>query len=212
MIASRGVCYIVLGAKAEAAAKMSIQALRRNHPELPIAVIASGVIRDSQNIYYVPAPPSFHGLPAKSARYSKTLLPIWSPYDQTLYLDADTMPNGNIMAGFDALDAGFEFVIVPSKASGSEWQWHVGEPERQYTADALGYLGLELGGGVFYFRKTEAVQAFFEAWSREWLVYQGEDQCALLRALACHPLKLWLLGYPFNGGAAIGHRWGAVRE
>lgn len=210
-MANRGVCYIVLGDKAVAAAKMSIKALRSQHPELPIWLINNHMSVDLMVSRITVNPIMIQGSNAQTARYAKTIL-YNSPFDQTLYLDADTVPTGNIMAGFEALDAGFEFVIVPSKAQGSEWQWHVGEPERQYTADQLGYFGLELGGGVFYFRKTEAVKAFFEAWQREWLLFRGEDQCALLRALACNPMKLWLLGYPFNNGAVIQHRFGAVRE
>ena len=59
--------------------------------------------------------------------------------------------------------------------------------------------------------KNERTANLFDAWKREWMRYSGEDQAAFVRALYSAPVKIWLLGHPWNGGAAIGHNWGAMR-
>ena len=60
--------------------------------------------------------------------------------------------------------------------------------------------------------RNERTMAFWDAWHEEWLRFGDEDQAAFLRALNRVPLKIWLLGYPWNGGAIIEHRFGACRS
>jgi len=67
---------------------------------------------------------------------------------------------------------------------------------------------LSLQGGVFFFRKSPQAHAFFESWRQEWGRFGDQDQGAMLRAMALSPLRVWLLGRPWNGGAVIGHLFG----
>jgi len=46
----------------------------------------------------------------------------------------------------------------------------------------------------------------------EWLRFRDQDQAALLRALAIAPVRAWLVGHPWNGGALVDHRFGACRR
>ena len=81
---SRGVLYIVWGAPAEEAAARSIASLKRFHPELPHEIVR------------LPAREHFlENLLAKSRMMSL------SPFEETLFLDADTIV-------LDRLDYGFQ--------------------------------------------------------------------------------------------------------
>lgn len=147
------------------------------------------------------------------ARLAKLNLDSLSPFDRTLYLDADTMVRGDISAGFSALAAGWDVAIVPSMRQGSDSLGHLPADDRAAT---LGELWpedvLALQGGVMWFRKSDAVSQFFAVWRAEWQRFRGFDQGALLRALQAVPLKVWLLGRPWNGGALIEHRFGRARR
>ncbi len=161
------------------------------------------------SIFEQPAPGM---ISAQASRWAKVNLDNISPYERTLYLDADTRTQADLSAGFDMLEDGFDLVITPSSNQGEDCLWHVQEPERQQTIDELGYLPLQLQAGVFFFRKSTAVLTFFEAWREEWERYRDQDQAAFLRALKRCPLKMWLLGRPWNGGSLIDHRFGACRK
>ena len=150
---------------------------------------------------------------AQQARWAKVTLPEWTPYDWTLYLDADTRLFAEIGAVFEMLADGWELVICPSSHQADDLLWHVCDDERAVTLAEFGCPDvLQLQGGMFTFRQCEPVCAFFAAWRDEWRRWTGEDQAALLRAFRRAPVRLHLLGPPFNGGAVVSHRWGAVRE
>ena len=75
-------------------------------------------------------------------------------------------------------------------------------------------MALGLQGGMFLFRKTTAMRHFFAVWRKEWKRFRQYDQGALLRALYQCPLRIWLLGRPWNGGidkSIIWHRYGTAR-
>jgi len=148
----------------------------------------------------------------QNSRYAKVTMLDWSPFDYMLYLDADTQVYGDVSMGFDMLARGFDLVIAPS-ANQLERNWlgHCGEKDQRSTRRSVGFQALQLQAGVFFAAKNARTKALWRAWHAEWLKHEGQDQGALLRAFYKHPVKVWLLGQPFNGGAAIGHHWGALR-
>jgi hypothetical protein len=81
---SRGVIYIIWGEKAERAADRSIQSLKNIHPDLPFEIFR-----------LPPDTDPFKGL------LEKTRMVDLTPFDETLFLDADTVV-------LDRLDFGFE--------------------------------------------------------------------------------------------------------
>jgi len=195
MCASRGVLYVTYGANAEREAETSIKILKERN-DLPVTVINE----------------PYEGMTDEQAsRFAKLHLNNLSPYQMTLYLDADTRPFGNVSAGFDALETGWDIAICPSGQQGKDLLWHVGWSEREHTIGMLGYLPLQLQAGVMYVRKNGRTDALFEAWREEWSYWRDQDQAAFLRALNKAPVKIWLLGYPFNGGAVIGHLFGRAK-
>ncbi len=146
------------------------------------------------------------GLPG---RFAKVNLDLLSPYDYTLFLDADTRIYASLWSGFDALKRGWDLVMVASKPQTEECLGHLGKEERDLTLYELPPGPLQLNTGVMWFQKSQAVQALFAEWRKQWTRWKQHDQGALLRALQKVPVKLWLLGWPFNGGSIIGHRFGA---
>ncbi len=188
---------MVYGDLAERESQQSIASLVERHPELkPVAV---------QNARQPGR------TDAQAARWAKVTLDQWSPYEHTLYVDADTRIHGNLSVGFDLLSDGWDMVITPSAAQGEDLLWHVSDDERAATLAETGDP-LQLQAGVFWFSKNERTARLFAEWRSQWGRWSGEDQGALLRALYRSPVKLALLGRPFNGGAVVAHRVGACRR
>jgi hypothetical protein len=147
-----------------------------------------------------------------ASRHSKTTLLKRIKTDRALYLDADTLVRQAIDVGFEMLADGWDVVMVPSSNQGDDLMWHIGEQERRVTLGEMGYQPLQLQCGVMFIARNERTMAFWDVWHEEWMRWYDEDQAAFLRALKRVPLKIWLLGYPWNGGAVIEHRFGACRE
>lgn len=205
----RGVVYVAYGEKAVAEAEQSIASLRRVHPDLVVDAISD--VGFCGNVPMDRGGEFTQLSPVQKSRLAKTVLHQWSQFDLTLYLDADTRVYQPLDAVFEMLLDGWEMVICPSANQGDELMWHINPNERAATLEELGYAPLQLQGGVFAFRKCERVEAFFDTWRAEWRRWQDQDQAALLRALSHVPLRMCLLGHPFNGGAVIGHRFGQAR-
>lgn len=189
----RGFCYIVYGSNAQREQAQSAWMLRQWHDE-PVTVIGDGGIPFGAN-------------GGRAGRWAKVNLDLLSPYRMTCYLDADTRPYGDLSAGFRALDGGWELVIVPCAKQGADGLWHLTETERAATLAEVGQP-LMVNSGVMWFRKCERIAKFFQAWRAEWLRFRDRDQGALLRALERRPVRMWLLGHPFNGGAVVAHHFG----
>ena len=202
---TRGVVIIAYGEASRREAGLAIESLRR-HNELPVTVIGERVAGTDH------MPFEAIGDGVACSRWAKVNLDRLSPFDETLYLDADTRPRGDVSAGFEVLESGWDVAVAPSTNQGGELLWHVGEEERQETLLAYGCEPLQLQAGVLFLSKGQRTLALFEAWRAEWQRYQGQDQAALLRALLASPARVWLLGRPWNGGALIDHLFGNVRR
>jgi hypothetical protein len=146
------------------------------------------------------------------ARWAKVNLYDLSPFDGTLYMDADTrVMDGSITAGFDMLADGWELVLTHSERQGHDWLWKVGDDERCATEIELGERLVSLQAGVMWWKRCANVERLFSAWREEWLVYRGQDQAALLRAMYKAPCRCYLLGRSFNGGSVVKHLFGRAR-
>lgn len=202
MGAGPGVVMVAVGNRARSEAVSAISSLRQWH-DWPVVVVGEPVAGATVQI------PFEH--PGYGARRAKLHADELAPWDRFLYLDADTRTRGDLSAGFDILADGWDMAITTSENQEQEWLWHVGDKERAVTEERLGRV-VQLQGGMFYAAKNERTALFFQAWRHEWSRYQGEDQAALLRALQIAPVKLWLLGRDYNGGALVEHRFGRARQ
>ena len=199
----RGVCYVAYGQSAIREAGVSLSTLR-GHNALPARVIGDAPIGGAAWLN----PPN-PGKPMPQSRWVKLNLDSWSPYDPTLYVDADTRVRGDLSFLFEVVEDGWDMVIAPSQRQGGDMLGHLGAEEREAT-QAL--MPLALQAGVFCFRKSPGVLALFESWRQEWGKRKREDMGALLRALALNPVTIWLVSNDFNGGSVVEHRFGTVRR
>lgn len=203
----QGVAYVAYGEKARDECRMSIACLRNHNPTLAVAIISDTRIEGAGfSTRQIPFDD-----PRSGARWAKLNLDTLSPFEQTVYLDADTRPRGSLAPLFCALDDGYELVIAPSVAQGCKALWHVDTEEREATLDTFGFTPIQLQAGVFAYRKCEAITALFQAWREEWERYQGQDQAALLRALYQVPVRVWLMSATMSE-AIILHLFGKIRR
>ena len=198
----RGVIYVAVGAKAAVETRLAIQALRRYH-DWPVIVAGDRRVEGARWHEFLDTKGG------KVARWAKTNLNKLSPFDQTLFMDADTRVYADVGIGFRLLDRGWDMVMVPSLPQGGQFLWHCTEDEREETLIDIPIDPLQLNTGVMWFRKCTRVDRFFVEWRRQWLRYRDMDQGAFVRALNRRPLALFTLSRHFNGGAAVGHRFGA---
>jgi len=199
----KGVVVVALGTKAQNEAKESTTSLLK-HNRYPTKVLKKVNFPEPEGLSVV-----------QQAHWAKVNADLWSPFDPTLMLDADTRVKGDLSLGFKILSAGWELVIVPSTPlREGQILWNLAGNERQVTLQELGtWRHIMLNSGVVYFRRTERVRHFFETWREEWLRFKGPDQGAMLRAFRRCPVFMWLLGYPFNslGGSVVDHLFGRAK-
>lgn len=217
LTANAGAIYIAYGQAAIAQAAVAHRSLLAWHPEMVVTFLMDRddmleieeCLRGQAGDWGV----RFEGSEYKGARDIKVSLYDLSPYEYTLYLDADTQVRSSIQVFFDLLEDGFDMVITPSGNQGADSFWHVSADEREQTIAECGYAPLQLQCGVMAWKRNERVKAFFDCWQAEWQRWRGQDQAAFVRALAVCPLRVWLLGFPFNSGSGsvITHEFGKLR-
>jgi hypothetical protein len=128
MPSGRGILYIKWGTKADAAIQRSLESVRAIHPELPIHVV---------------------DLPQNASLLDKALMLDVSPFEETLYLDVDTVV-------LDRLDFGFAKAVQFGLACCiCECPW-----ARRY-AGLSGDL-IEYNTGVLFF--TRQMKPLFDTW------------------------------------------------
>lgn len=205
MYMSDGVCYIAYGHHALREADRSIKSLRAVS-DLPIALICESVTayRGIQHVLFEDT--SF------GARRVKIKLDHLTPFDNTLYLDADTRIQDSVIEkGFDILHGGWDLAIAFSENQGSDLFAHIDREEREYTFEVIeNFFPLQLQAGVMWFAKNKRTTGLFDAWRSEWEKFRRQDQAALIRALNKTAVRIWLLGLDWNSrrGAIVDHRFG----
>ena len=202
---SNGVCYIAYGQVALREVGRSIASLRKVS-ELPIALICEEVTHYTGIQHVLFEDRSF------GARRVKVKLDHLSPFDNTLYLDADTRVQSKVIEeGFNALSQGWDLAIVPSANQDVNLFAHIDSEERTYTSEVLeNIFPIQLQAGVMWFARTTRTEALFDAWRKEWMVFKQHDQAALARALDKTAARVWILGLDWNSrrGAIVDHRFG----
>lgn len=203
--------YVAYGERARREALMSIELLRR-HSWVPVSVIGPGADRTFWSTHRRDVRHLSFSDNHPGARWAKLHFNVLSPYDHTLYLDADTRPYQDVSVGFRILADGWDMAIAPSSQQGDEFLWHCSEADREAAMEPYWMRPLALQAGVMFVRRCKETDALFEAWREEWQVFRDQDQGALLRAMARVPVRIWLLGRDWNGGAIIGHKFGMARR
>lgn len=202
---TNGALYVAYGEAARQEAKRSAKTLGEHNPGLPIAIISDKPIAKYQHI-------SFRE-PGPGARWAKLQMDKLTPFDKTMYIDADTRIKDSLMGGFDILNDGWDMVITPSTRQRQDVLGHLSDKDKELTLETLGREPLNLQAGLLFFRKCKAIHSLFDLWRQEWQRFQDQDQGALLRALQQQPVKVWLLSWLWNShnGEIMAHEFGAAR-
>ena len=185
-----GVVYMTWGRKAIDEAEQSAASLWRHAPEMPVLIVGDGeaerhfAARDRFQFTRVDVDPfASDGAHGFMAGRIKPLLAELSPFEWSLYVDADTDFQSSPAWAFELLRRWD--VVVAETETRSLVDTIAGRSESTQTAEWLGTPHiLYHNSGMLFWRRNEATAGLFRLWSEEWLRYgQWDEQVALLRAL-----------------------------
>jgi hypothetical protein len=192
-----GIVYMSFGEKAAIEAANSIRSLRNVNLKIPITSIGNTPVNGTQFIRWMGESP-YNLERARNFKFLagcvKPHIFELSPYDYTLYIDADTEYISDITPGFDQLGK-YDFCIAeelkrlkelhaPADENG---KWELPITEWKETMKIVGEDVKFLNSGVIFFRKSAANKRLFLEWSKEWSKYNNwDEQMALMRAINLH--------------------------
>jgi|GEM_PF-2741386 len=194
-IAENGVLYISFREAFTKEALMSVRSLREHCPDLPVAVftdkpdlVLESDLKEDPNLYLVHIDP-------KHVR-SKVDFIHRSPFENTLYLDSDTVVAHDISDLFDSLRR-FDIAVTHDYARKRE---NYAEQIDEY--DVIPYSFSEVNGGVMAYKANNRVEGFFDLWQEKFYKYfnvtQGWDQVSLRIALWQSDVSLYHMPTEYN--------------
>jgi hypothetical protein len=178
----RGIIYISSGVAYVRDAERSARSARKQHPDLPIALFSDIPTQE-------PAIDMWFEVRDPHRRSKLDYLPK-SPFEKTLYLDADTRVIASITEPFSLLDrydlAGchVENRRPISSATARLTGSHV----------ALGFTGLN--DGVLYYRQSDKMRVFLEKWSAGYKAENAEFDQPILRRLMWEMPEIAVVAIP----------------
>lgn len=180
-MSGRGVVYVAWGQAAREQTAASIESLRR-FSDLPVLVVGDGPVAGADHLLCEVDPFGADG--RFYAGRVKPLLYGLSPFDRTLYVDADTEFVRDPECGFRLLDR-WE-VLATDTGHRSLADTVAGKKEAAWTRSHFGLPWMQYHcSGCLFWRRSEAVEGLFRLWAEEWARFSGwDEQLALLRALA----------------------------
>jgi hypothetical protein len=190
---SIGIVYMAFGLKSAMAVGTSYKSLRRVGLQIPACVIGSTPAEGLPFIEWRGESPfdagQRHNFQFRAGRIKPKLYDL-TPFERTLYIDADTEFMGDILPGFEALsecDAAIarENLTLKQLYNKKLAGWEINLVERDATIQELqaGENVFFLNSGVLFFRKCAAVEAAMGRWHEEWMRWQQwDEQLAFMRA------------------------------
>jgi len=189
-----GIVYMSFGAKAGAAIAKSIASLRKTGLKYPICVVGDTPVAGTQFVKWEGESPydakQRNNFQFRAGRV-KPLLYGCSPFERTLYVDADTVFMKSIEEGFGYLDE-FDMAVTEEKLTlGGLYNkklagWEINIRERDVTIDETGGDAKRkfINSGVVFFKKSAQIEKLFCDWHTEWVRFQEwDEQLALMRAI-----------------------------
>jgi hypothetical protein len=206
---SIGLLYMSFGQRAASEIRKSMASLRNVGLKIPVCVVGDTPVRGAQFIEWEGENP-FDGSQRKNFQFRagrvKPFLYGLTPFERTLYIDADTEFMSDILNGFEFLDQ-YDMALAEELLSVGQLYnkplagWEINIKERDATIAELGGDPNTkfLNSGVVFFRKCDPVEALFEAWGRQWLRWkQWDEQLSLMRALHECPVNYKALPVDWN--------------
>lgn len=224
-MSSAGILYMAFGAKAAAAIGKSVVSLRKIGMKLPFCVVGDTAVGDAQFIRWEGESPfdgsQRHNFQFRAGRIKPCLYRI-SPFEQTLYIDADTTFIRSIQDGFDGLDnhdivATEENLTLEGLYNKKLAGWEINLQERDVTVAETGGDAKQkfINTGVMFFKKNIQTEKLFDDWHGQWLRFQQwDEQLAFHRAIyANQDVKVKYLSVKWNNpqldaGTVIHHLYG----
>lgn len=204
---SIGILYMGFGQRAASEIRKSIASLRNVGLKIPVCVVGDTPVRGTQFIAWEGESP-FDASQRKNFQFRagrvKPFLYGLTPFERTLYIDADTEFMSDIMRGFELLNEydmalAEELLTISQLYNKARAGWEINILERDATIAELGGDTQFLNSGVVFFRKCPPVAGLFEAWGRQWLRWQQwDEQLALMRALHECPVNYKALPVDWN--------------
>lgn len=191
---SIGIVYMGFGERAASEIQKSMASLRRLGLEMPVCVVGDTQVPGALFIPWAGENPFDAGqrenFQFRAGRVKPGLYEL-SPFERTLYIDADTEFMSDITQGFAMLSQydmclAEEILSIGQLYNKAKAGWEVNIQERDATIAELGGDPKRkfLNSGVIFFRKSDAVKAVFEEWGRQWRIWQQwDEQLALMRAM-----------------------------
>jgi hypothetical protein len=200
--ANRGVLYLALGEGYTRLATDSARTLRLHGYDGPVRVITDApshelVDLECETLVVGSLPGGF------ASRFHKTQLYRWS-FERTLFLDADTIVISSIEEVWETL-AGHDIAMAPDMhASVADvLAKSVNDPARRAPEYQL-MRELDLidrryyNSGVMLWEQNGRMSRMFSRWHQEWNRFGGEDQLALVRAIAATGARVATLDSAWN--------------
>jgi hypothetical protein len=193
MKSEKGIVYVAYGEKALRSVRNAIAILRRFNKTLPVCVISEEKVPGCDMWIQ-------HEDKDLGARAIKTRVYFLTPYEQTLYMDADTEVQCDPEPYFRLLkDVDMVMGQDPVRIfKNNRWQ-ALDQSEIQATIkETDGGEMLYYNSGVILFEKNVRVEALMRQWHTEWKRWKKQDQPALLRALYRCPVRIATMRNAFN--------------
>ena len=189
---SLGIIYVAYGDLAVKGCAVSMISAKRQHPGIQTAVVSDielpgadfSIIQPSLDI---------------GAREYKTNIYQYSPFDYTLFLDADTLVVGSLQAGFSALQQGWDVVMALDYRQTLSHIDHIPAVDVKTAIDLVGTGEYpHYNAGMIFWRKCSEVERMYRLWHEEWARFRYRDQAALVRAIYRSEVKLWTVAWQWN--------------
>ena len=184
----RGVVYIATGGASIGAARASAESVRRTNPGVPIALFT-----DAEALAKPSLRAAFDAIaPVENPhRRSKVDYLSATPFERTLYLDADTRVYADLAGVFDLLER-FDIALAHANARNRE---RTNAPWRAELPASFP----QFNGGVIAYRASGAVLAFMREW-RDAFHAAGfrKDQVTLRELLWLSDLRIATLPPEYN--------------
>ncbi len=206
---SIGILYMCFGQRAAAEVRKSMASLRNLGLSIPVCVVGDTPVKGAQFIEWTGESP-FDASQRQNFQFRagriKPFLVELTPFQRTLYIDADTEFMSDFVKGFEMLGEydmalAEELLSIGQLYNKERAGWEINVVERDQTIQELGGDPKKkfLNSGVVFFRKCPQVAALFKAWHCQWMRFQQwDEQLALMRALHECPVKYKALSVDWN--------------
>lgn len=190
---SLGLIYMAFGDKAGQAVKKSVATLKRIGFSYPVCVVGDKPVDGFEFRKWEGESP-FDPTQKKNFMFRagriKPFLYELSPFDRTLYLDADTQFIQDPHKGFEYL-SDYDIALTQEYLTVGELYnkfmagWEINIEERAQTIkEGINPDERFINSGVIFFKKSSNNEKVFKEWHKQWMRFQQwDEQLALMRAL-----------------------------